>query len=84
MIVLNNQQSNPTKCENHPSTHIALDLHQLVVQLPPSGIRGGHRILQDGDLAKQIVDHVPLTGLAQHFLEGSKLSWTARGRPSFK
>jgi hypothetical protein len=62
---------------NARGTHVALDLHQLVVQFPPSCVGGGHRILQDCDLAEQVVHHIPLPRLAQNLLEGGKLPFTS-------
>lgn len=55
-------------------THVAPELHQLVVQLPALGLRCRCCILQVGHLGQQLVDHVTVLSVTQHLLEGAELT----------
>jgi hypothetical protein len=55
-------------------THVAPELHQLVVQLPALGLCCRCCILQAGHLGQQLVDHVTLLSVTQHLLKGAELT----------
>jgi hypothetical protein len=60
-------------------THVAAQLHQLVVQLAALALRLGGGVLQVGHLGEQLVDHVALLGVAQHLLQRAELACGGSG-----